>query len=494
MTSPPCHQPTPIPLPADDYDRPHTTTALLASLRCTTSAFDAVMDALLSTTAQQGERVKSLEGRVERARRWIGRLEKIMEDRNGDLKDIVCRVSYPADYDEALRGIELGLAEIRNGLSPPHNSAADSARSAADAAVRAALRRDATMDDGAAIPNDSWLDQASMGIGGLAHSLEVADAQRRVPLLYGSLVGKHAMDGSGRCMDEIEYRGILDALVRAETKANIPGTLADLALSTSFEGGRGDGDDESVHSANSRISTLSMASNVSLSGRMTAIQRRRLHQQQQQLRNIKAGGVSGFDGKDEDGAGVISTNRTASFSNQYTSKASNGNSSTSISGRQQSISGSHPYLCEVLHDSYGIGSDPPKGLTDCSGFSSRGTREGGTEFYPPPSSVSDLMVFNTSRDSYGLANRRAAALMASLAAVVPANETSIDTKKTSTKEAALPESPGSTAVKKQKGGSEIEAASSKLAKLVFIPDASAADAAAPSLDLPERLPISSAKT
>lgn len=415
-----------------------------------------------------------------------------MENKKGDLNDIVCRVSYPADYDEALRGIEVNLAEIKNGLSHPQNSAADSARSAADAAVRAALRRDATMDDGAAIPNDSWLDQASMGIGGLARSLEVADAQRRVPLLYGSLVGKYAMEGSGRCMDELEYRGILDSLVRAETKTNIPGSLADLALSNSLEGGRGDGDDESIQSTNSRMSTLSLASNVSLSGRMTAIQRRRLHQQQQQLRNIKAGGVPVLEGKEEDDAGVISTNRTTSFTAQYAPKAPHNDVSTSVSGRQQSISGSHPYLCEVLHDSYGIGSDPPKGLIDCSGFSSRGTREGGTEFYPPPSSMSDLVVFNTTRESYGLANRRAAALTASLSTVVPAGEISTDVKNYSTKEAALPESPRSMALKKQMGGNGVESASSNLARLVFLPDASATNTTATSLDLPERFPISSA--
>jgi hypothetical protein len=112
-----------------------------------------------------------------------------------------------------------------------------------------------------------------------------------------------------------------------------------------------------------------------------------------------------LEGKDEDGA---STNR---FSKPPASKAAS-NFSSSISGRQQAISGSYPYLCEVLHDSYGIGSDPPQGLVDCSGFTSRRTREGGAEFYPPPSSVADLVVFNTSRESYGLANRRAAAMMA----------------------------------------------------------------------------------
>jgi hypothetical protein len=239
-------------------------------------------------------------------------------------------------------------------------------------------------------------------------------------------------------MDEMEYRGILESLARAEHKGNIPGSLADLA----HERSAGEGDDESVHSATSKISTLSMASNVSSSGRLTAGQRRRWHQQQQQLRNIKAGGVAVPEGKEEDGAD------SAFFVDKRTSAAksvlptSNTSFSSFISGRQQSISGSHPYLCEVLHDSYGIGLDPPKGLVDCSGFSARGTRGGGTEFYPPPSSVADLMVFNTSRESYGLAYRRAAAIMGS---AVPAEKLALSHE---TKTIELPTEPEtSTAIK-----------------------------------------------
>lgn len=348
------------------------------------------MDSLSSTTSQQAERVKLLEKRVARAHALIAKLEKIYDEKG---VDEVCRVEFPADYRDALKGIEKDLDELKNGSSII--SAVDAARAAADAAVRAALRRDATMDDGEAIPSDAWLDQASMGIGGLARSLEVAEDQRRVPLLYGSLVGEHATGGSGRCMDEMEYRGILDEMAKSESRNSIPGSLADLAHSQQDT----DGDDESVHSATSKMSALSMSSGMSSSGRMTAIQRRRWHEQQQQLRNIKAGGAV-VEGNDEDGA---ATNRSKPVSKVATH-------SSSMVGRQQAISGSHPYLCEVLHDSYGIGSEPPKGLVDCSGFSPRRTREGGTEFYPPPSSVADLVVFNTSRESYGLANRRAAAM------------------------------------------------------------------------------------
>jgi hypothetical protein len=74
---------------------------------------------------------------------------------------------------------------------------------------------------------------------------------------------------------------------------------------------------------------------------------------------------------------------------------------TFVAGRQQSQMCSQPYLCEVFHDSHGIGSTPPRGLVDCPGYSSTRTREGGTEFYPPVSHITDLHVFNTARNSYG---------------------------------------------------------------------------------------------
>ena len=343
------------------------------------------MDSLLSTTSEHVQRVKSLEKRVQRARSLIQKLEQTHKDNNSI--DGIVRVEYAADYYEALRGIDSGLREIK-----PRISAIEAARNASDKAILATLRKDAAMDDGEAIPSDAWLDSPSMGIGGLAHSLQVAEAQRRIPPLYGSLIGEHA--GEGRCMDEMEYHGILESIAARKSQSdNMPTTLA-----------RSHADDESVHSATSRMSALSMSSNTS-STRMTAIQRRRWHEQQKQLRIMQAGGAAFSEKGEEDADAPRSPKRAP--------KSTVANSS--ISGRQQAINGSYPYLCEVLHDSYGIGSEPPKGLTDCSGFTSRGTREGGYEFYPPPSSAADLMVFNTTRDSYGLANRRAAAMMASSA-------------------------------------------------------------------------------
>ena len=125
---------TTVPLASDDYDRPHTTTALLASLHCTTYSFDAVMDSLLSTTSQQAERVRSLEKRVERARALIAKLER-MHDKKGISN--LCRMESPADYKDALRGIENGMTELKNGSL--QSSPVGAARAAADAACAAGV-------------------------------------------------------------------------------------------------------------------------------------------------------------------------------------------------------------------------------------------------------------------------------------------------------------------------------------------------------------------
>lgn len=428
---------TPIPLPADDYDRCHTSYAALSSLHAATASFDATIDSLLSTTKQHERRVQSLELRVKRCREWIAQLKVLSQKKaedtfEGNVDDLVCIVYSPATYEEAIKGIELNLFQLRGeisggdgeGASLPSSllqnddyysrilqtSASDEARSAANSAVRKALVHDAQTDDGEAIPSDAWLDQASTGIVGLSRSLKVAESQRRVPSLLGSLKGSTAtgeIDSS--YINELEYRGMLDSLSlnASSSSANIPGSLASLA--NFGEGGTGGDDDESVHS---RMSALSVSSNVSASGRMTAGQRKRWHQQQKQLRIIKAGGTVQ---EGDDDMRTTSDTLGTSLASPPTKAAANRSTSlstphSSVAARsQQSSTGSHPFLCEVLHDSFGIGNEPPRGLVDCSGYSARGTREGGTEF-PTPSSVGDLVVFNTTRDSYGLAKRRATAM------------------------------------------------------------------------------------
>eukprot|EP00984_Skeletonema_dohrnii_P030282 scaffold21671_cov56-Skeletonema_dohrnii-CCMP3373.AAC.1 len=133
------------------------------------------------------------------------------------------------------------------------------------------------------------------------------------------------------------------------------------------------------------MSALTMTSTaMSTSGRLTAGQRRRWHQQQQQMRNIKAGVATKQPLEKSEVQPLDETKAVSNTSFEATPPSliksppnpHNYHSNISTRGRQQAVSGSNPYLCEVLHDSYGIGTEPKRGLVDCSGFSGRGNREG----------------------------------------------------------------------------------------------------------------------
>ncbi|KAL7542813.1 hypothetical protein ACHAWF_007253, partial [Thalassiosira exigua] len=379
-----CTRITPIPLPADDCDRSHSMHAALSSLGAATASFDAAMDSLLATTARHHQRVIDLEHRMERFRENLRRMDEAASSKSneGNLDERVCMMFCPASYEDALKGMEAGLAEIRGELvtnthevdkkeTPVESSASAAAMSAANAAVQETLKHDVQMDNGQAVPSDAWLDHASMGLG-VGKALEESDEQRKVPQLFDEKNHK----------GDIDYDRVLDMLVLNASNSN---KVEGLDRLESLEGpgvsdGGGKGDDESVYSVTSQMSAISVASS-----RMTAGQRRRWHKQQQMMQGVKGRSKTTQNPMHP----MLSTHPEAS-------------SQSATADRQQSSMGSHPYLCEVFHDSYGIGTEPTKGLVECSGFSGRCTREGGAEFYPPSSHIPDLLVFNTTRNSYGL--------------------------------------------------------------------------------------------
>ncbi|KAK1748884.1 hypothetical protein QTG54_000823 [Skeletonema marinoi] len=183
---------TPIPLPADDYDRIHSTHAALSSLSAAATSFDAAMDSLVQTANQQHRRVHLLEKRAQRCREWISKLNHLVESKsnNGDndVDDAICTVFSPGTYEEALEGIQMKIDEVKGDLSTQKTSsssisASDATRTASNAAVKQALIRDANTDDGEAVPSDLWLDLASVGVN-VGRSIKATDTQRHVPLLW----------------------------------------------------------------------------------------------------------------------------------------------------------------------------------------------------------------------------------------------------------------------------------------------------------------------
>jgi len=381
---------------------------------------------------------------------------------HGELDDRVIMLYCPGSYETALQGMELELAKVREDLDSNNNhqkeeklsfgnrSTSNAARSAADAAVQKSLLRDVQMDNGQAVPSDAWLDHASMGLG-VGRALEATNEQRSVPLLLGEDIRK----------GEMEYQRILDTLVvnASVTKEEGLDRLESFEESPGGSSYRG-GDDESVYSVTSQMSTMSVASST----RMTAGQRKRWHKQQMQ--SMKA--------RTKSSSTQMMHHPMLSTHNEASSQTS------AVAGRQQSLVGSHPYLCEVFHDSYGIGPEPPKGLVECSGFSARCTREGGTEFYPPSSHITDLLVFNTTRSSYGLAKSATLAVGAPSSGAKSGKETGDLAREAVS---GHPVSPTSAARKSQLLSGVNKPS---LANLVFKADAHAEAKVA--LDLPASLP------
>ncbi|KAL3786621.1 hypothetical protein ACHAW5_007751 [Stephanodiscus triporus] len=469
-----CTSIVPIPLPADDTDRHHSLHAALSSLGAATASFDAAMDALSANAARHRRRIADLKMRTERFREALRRLDDVAaaggasgcggESTDGGGGGGGCRrllLRCPGTYEGALLGlllrdVEGGLSEVRGmtTTTTTSSSARDAARRAADDAVRRALSADASADDGMAVPSDAWLDRASTGLEG---ALELANDMRGVPLVSGEDVR-----GGG----EADYRRALEALVLNASSAS----SSSAANNNALEGrARGAGDDESVYTTTSQMSSsMSVASGGT---RMTAGQRRRWHKQQM---SMKASSTSH----------MMPTALSPHI--EIPSRQTN----TSAPGRQQSHVGSQPYLCEVFHDSYGIGMEPPRGLVECPGFSPRGTREGGTEFYPPSSHVTDLHVFNTARNSYGPTTMTGGGAAAQSISGPLSGETappkrSMDAGDNEKSSGPRDVSPHSVIARKKQPKKQ------SLSHLVFMADANSTEEKdAPTLDLPETLPDS----
>jgi len=357
-----CSTITPITLPADDTDRMHSMHAALSSLDAMASSFDTSMDSILQTTSNHRQRVKDLESRIAEFRELLSRLDDLAKSKMNEgesVDDKICMVFSPNSYESALEGMESELAMIRDEIST-----STLCRSAANDAVMKSIQKDIDNDDGQALPSDSWLDQMDNGV---VEALKQSNDQRSIPMLSG--------DDSVRKGEE-EYQYVLDKLLNSSDKST---------ASRLGSGAIQKGDDESISSVTSQLSAISVTSN---STRMTAGQRKRHKQQMQQMQNT-----------------TKSSTTQMSMQPTLSPHLEEEQTSTTIAGRQQAIAGSSPYLCDNLHDSYGIGTEPSKGLIDCSGFSARGTKEGGTSFYPPSSHVSDLYVFNTTKKSYGVTKK-----------------------------------------------------------------------------------------
>ena len=338
-----------IPAPTDNYDHPHSILATVTSLRCLSNSFDATMDSLLESIEKQFRRLESLEGRVHRCRELTARAGE-------EGKEL--RVTLPSSYERAISGPAIN--EVNRGGRTSSSSRASSAhgngeeeitavaaaRKASDSAIRRALRRDGELDDGLARPSDLWLEAPTPGF-------DEASACR-------SALRMHAVPDlrRARLRDELDYyRDVLEGGGK--------GSMKESGSSGALGGGEGLGDGSSggsddIGSVRTGVSLSSHALSV-IGGGVTASDRRRQRRVNRELARRRRNHLDG---------GVIGA---PSASDDFASGAS--------SSRQQAASGSLPYLCELLHDAYGVGEAPPTG-------------EDGTVF-PEMRFINEAVVFNT---------------------------------------------------------------------------------------------------
>jgi len=336
-----CTEMTPIPLPSDDYDHAHGMYALIASLSALAASTDASFDTIAEAIRRIEERIRALSSRVAVFRENIAKLD---QKKDGKIV-LLC----PESYDEMLESAQAYLESMKGRIESVRTrrkgddcSLMEAVRHASNNAVKASLHRDNLQDDGHAFPTDSWLDSAEMGVGA-GRAVRVAARQIEVPPCLGAIQPR--VD-----LQDAEYASMLDG--RLESGAS----ETDQRTSLESLEGRNESafqDDVSV------ISALSTVTAATSSGRVTSRQRRRMQKEQERARALGAmvqnqhSATSTVDGTD---AGKPST--INSFENV------------------QSVQGQHllgnQYLCDNLHDSYGV---------DLKGSSN----------------VSDLLVFNTLR-------------------------------------------------------------------------------------------------
>ena len=393
-----------IPVPTDNYDAPHALVESLTSLRAMAVAVDAALDALEDSVKEQSSRVDVLTERAEAYRTQVERLaaegqggRHACTSREGEsdkVEAVSClpqetapplRLELPASYDRAIgkeqedtsnQSSTNNAQDIANII---HASVMAKAREAAHKAVREVLRRDRELDDGQAVLSDAWLDRPTA----FDEAAECAAAveSMTVPSLRQQTLS---------IADEVTWYE-QEAADAAEAAASSLGVGSSTAKSSS-EGEYDFDDMASVRTGmtlSSRMTATTIgADGVSVGG---AVERRRQRQQaqlerkrrqrrreQQQQQQQEQGGAGGTAGA---GFGVGSTDSAAAAAQAAVEDIFDRASAV----RQQVLSGSLPYLADVLHDAYGCeNGSKPKTADELVAFSS----------IPPPSSRVNAGVKN----------------------------------------------------------------------------------------------------
>ena len=327
-----------IPVPTDNYDTPHSTIAAVTSLRAMAVAVDAAMDSLLLSVQRQSAAVEEVS---DRAGRYQSRLAKLRcgdgevgegggccsEDaEGGGSRAPPLHISLPTSYDETS-----GLAQQVN-RQRRRASAVAAVRDATHRAVRAVLRADRDLDDGGAVPSDAWLDRPtafdeSAECASAVGSMSVPSLRSQV-LLFG---------------DEVAYYEDATA-ASAAGSASAAEATARSSTGASFCLDVDDADDDA--SVRTGLTALSLTSRVAASDGPggSATERRRQRQQLQMEKKRRERRLRQQQQQQSASEERTTTGAAATIEDIF-DRAS--------ASRQQVLSGSRAYLCDVLHDAYG---------------------------------------------------------------------------------------------------------------------------------------------
>ena len=377
-----------IPVPTDNYDAPHALVASLTSLRAMAAAADAALDAVEASVRSQSER---LEGLTDRAEAYRARVDELAAEAEGGQEDASrsastaasaglpqetappLRLELPASYDRAVGRSKHGQD---HDAAIIHASALALAREAASAAVRDVLRRDRQLDDGRAALADAWLDRPtafdeaaecaaaveSMTVPSLRsqtlpvedevawYEAEAADAAEAAAAAAAAASSGAGRSSTGASSEEYEYD---DA---ASVRTGMTGLTLSSRITTTTIGADGSNVGGAVERRRQR--------------QQAQLERRRRQRRREQQAASAASAAGGSAGGEQGGKAAASAAAQAAVEDIF-DRAS--------AVRQQVLSGSLPYLADVLHDAYGCENESrPKTVDELVAVST----------IPPPSSRS----------------------------------------------------------------------------------------------------------
>ena len=350
--------------PGEDYDHTHSTIASLSSLNAMVASFDAIMDSLEKTTEKYSRRVDNLTKRCEESREKIEKMKRLGE--KGVAVTIRAPASYPVSRMRAFgTGKESSSTKVKHKEQNQQyshrnrNTPLDSARKASNEAVKHSLNADWKKDDCLAYPSDLWLDRASGFDEG--NSCRSADRVHTIPsLLYNMKIEE--MEKISEKMDEVEGR---------RKNPTDDSSTSQLISKENDDEAR----DVFEQFQNSTFSSAQSPWNT----------------------NTNDGNL--MDLEDDEAHSMITSSTiftTKQTHSKYVKHRSHQSKYFKVQDelapnpRLNASTGSEPFLCELLHDSYGVGLEPPRGDPG--------------SYYAAPATVNELFFFNTDQECYKKAN------------------------------------------------------------------------------------------